>query len=109
MVDSPYSCFSGGSPFSPLLAARIGMVLPVFVFLLVVCLLLSLALLWCLACFHFRSPFSQPGPKRPTLPRLRHPPAAQTIPPPVDSPPLSRRVEGQHLLLYALGARSKAA
>jgi hypothetical protein len=49
------------------------MVLPVFEFVLVVCLLLSLALLWCLDWFH-RRPSSLPGgAKRRTLHRLLKP------------------------------------
>jgi hypothetical protein len=85
------------------------MALHVFVFLLVVCLLLSLALLWRLDWFPLRPSSSRGGAKRTTLHRLRHRLAAQTIAPPVVSSPLPRRVWSQHLLLCAPGARSKAA
>ena len=44
-----------------------------FVILLVVCLLLSLALLWRLYRFHVRSPSSLGGAKRTTLHRLLKP------------------------------------
>jgi IS1 family transposase len=49
------------------------MALHVFVFLLVVCLLLSLVLLWRLDWFHFRSSSSQGGAKRSRLPCLLKP------------------------------------
>jgi len=49
------------------------MALHVFVFLLVVCLLLSLALLWRLCWFHFRPSSSRGGAKRTTLHRLLKP------------------------------------
>jgi hypothetical protein len=49
------------------------MALHVFVFLLVVCLLFSLVLLWRLDWFHFRPSSSRGGPKRTTLPRLLKP------------------------------------
>jgi hypothetical protein len=73
IVDSPYPCFSRSSPFSPFLAARICMVLHVFVFLLVVCLLLSLALLWRLDWFPLRPSSSKGRAKRSTLHRLLKP------------------------------------
>ena len=81
------------------------MALYVFVFLFVDCLLLSLALLWCLDWLRFQPSSSKGAAKRSTLPRLRHRPAAQTIALPVDSPPLPRRLAGQRLLLYVPGAR----
>jgi hypothetical protein len=83
------------------------MALHLFVSLFVVCLLLSLALLWHLDWVHLW-PSSSGGVKRSRLHRLRHRPVAQTIAPPVVSPPLPRWVQGQRLLLYAPGARSKA-
>src|SRR5258708_7663203 len=49
------------------------MALHVFVFLLVVCLLLSLALLWRLCWFHLRPPSSRGGAKRSRLQRLLKP------------------------------------
>jgi hypothetical protein len=49
------------------------MVLHVFVFLLVVCLLFSLVLLWRLDWFHFRPSSSRGGAKRTTLHRLLSP------------------------------------
>ena len=49
------------------------MVLHVFVFLLVVCLLLSLALLWRLDWFPFRPSSSRGWAKRSTLHRLLKP------------------------------------
>jgi transposase-like protein len=68
----------------------------VFVFLLVFFLILSLALLWRLCWFHLRPSSSRGGAKRSRLQRLRHRPA-QTIVPPVVSPPHPRRLEGQRL------------
>src|SRR5438132_2585173 len=73
MGDSPYACFSRSSPFSPFQTARIFMALHVFVFLLVVCLLLSLALLWRLDCFPLRSSSARGGAKCTTLQRLLPP------------------------------------
>src|SRR5260221_1709325 len=73
MGDSPYACFSRSSPFSPFQTARIFMALHVFVFLLVVCLLLSLARLGRLDWFPLRPSSSRGGAKRPTLPRLLKP------------------------------------
>jgi hypothetical protein len=49
------------------------MSVPVFVFLLVVCLLLSVALLWRLDWLHFRPSFSRGGAKRTRLHRLLKP------------------------------------
>jgi hypothetical protein len=57
----------------PFQAARIRMALQVFVFLLVVCLLLSLTLLWRLDWFHLRPSSSRGGAKRTTLQRLLKP------------------------------------
>ena len=81
------------------------MALHVFVFLLVVCLLLCLALFWRLDWFPFRPSSSPGGAKRTTLHRLRHRPAPQTIVPPVVSPLLPRRVWSQRPRLYAPGGR----
>jgi hypothetical protein len=64
------------------------MLVPVFVFLLVVCPFLCLALLWRHDWFHLRPSSSRGGAKRGTL---------QTIAPPVVSAPLPRWVEGQLL------------
>src|SRR5215469_12079350 len=73
MGDSPYSCFSRGSPYFPFLAARIVMLVPMYVFLIVVCPLLCLTLLWRLDWFHFQ-PSSSPGAtKRTTLHRQLQP------------------------------------
>jgi hypothetical protein len=47
--------------------------------------------------FPLRPSSSKGGAKRTTLHRLRHRPAAQTIAPPVVSPPLPRRVESRRL------------
>ncbi len=85
------------------------MAVHVYIFLLVGCLLFFLALLWRLDWLHLQSSHSRGGAKRSRLHRLRHRPAAQTIAPPVVSPPLPRRVKSQRLGLYAPGARSKAA
>jgi hypothetical protein len=64
-----------------------------FVFLLVICLLLSLARLGCLCWLHLQPCVSRGGAKRSTLHRSLCP-AAQTIAPPVVLPPLLRWVEG---------------
>src|SRR6266566_7859709 len=72
MGDSPYPCFSRSSPFSPSLVARIVMPVHVYVFLLVVCLLLSLALLWRHDWLHLQ-PCSSRGAKRSTFHRLLKP------------------------------------
>src|SRR5260221_9399416 len=63
----------GSSPCFPFQTARILMALHVFVFLLVVCLLLSLALLWRLDWFHLRPSSSRGGAKRSTLHGLLKP------------------------------------
>ena len=80
------------------------MVLPVFVFLLVVCLLLSLALLWCLDWFQFRPSSLPGGATRSTLHRLLKPRSPDDCPACrlVSTPP---RLEGQHLLRCVLGER----
>lgn len=73
MVDSPYACFSRRSPFSPFQAARFRMSLHVFVFLLVVCLFLSLTVLWRLDWLQFRSSSSRGGARRCRLPHQLKP------------------------------------
>jgi hypothetical protein len=73
----------------------------VFVFLLVVCLLRCLGLLWRLDWFPRRPATSRGGTKRITLHRLRHRPVAQTIARPVVWPLRRRQVEGERLLLCA--------
>jgi hypothetical protein len=80
------------------------MALRVFMFLLVVCYLLSLALLWRLDWFPLRSSSSRGRAKRSTLHRLLKP-APQMIAPPVVWLPLPRRLEGQRLFLYVPGVR----
>jgi hypothetical protein len=55
----------------------------------------------------FRLPPQEQGPSIPPS-NVSSSPAPQTTAPPVDLPPLPRRVEGQHLLMYAPGTRSKA-
>jgi hypothetical protein len=80
----------------------------IVVFLLSVCLLLSLARLGRLRWFPLRPSSSRGRAKRSRLHRLRHRPAAQTMAQPADSPPLPRRLEGQHLLRCAAFARSQA-
>jgi len=61
------------SPFSPFQTARIVLALHGFVFLLVICLLLSLARLWRLCWFHLRPSSSRGRAKRTTLHRLLKP------------------------------------
>jgi hypothetical protein len=63
----------GGSLCFPIQIARMMMVIHVFVFLLVVCLLLSLALLWRLDWFHPGPSSSRGVVKRSTLHRLLKP------------------------------------
>jgi hypothetical protein len=70
------------------------MSLHVFVFLLVVCFLNSLVLLWRLDWFPLQSASSKGTAKRTKLHRLRHRLARQTIAPPVVSAPRPRRVKG---------------
>ena len=77
----------------------------VFLYLLVVCLLLCLVLFWRLCWLHLQPSHSRAGAKRTALHRLRHRPAAQTMAPPVVSPPLPPRVQGQSLLRCVPGAR----
>src|SRR5215472_10597472 len=72
MGDVPYPCISRSSPCSRFQAARFRMALHVFVFLLVVCLLLFLALFWRLDWFPLR-PSSSGGAKRSSLHRLLKP------------------------------------
>ena len=72
-LDSPYPRFSRSFLFSPFPAARFCMVLHVFVVLFVLCLLLSLALLWRLDWLPLRSFSSRGGAKRTTLQRLLKP------------------------------------
>ena len=72
--DSPYPSLSRWrSPVSPFQTARIVMALHAFVFLLVVCLLLSLARLGRLCWFPLRLSSSRGGAKRTTLHRLLKP------------------------------------
>src|SRR5258708_25423389 len=73
MGDSAYPRFSRSSPCSPFQVVRIRMALHVFVFLLVVCLLLSLARLGRLDWFPLRPSSSRGGAKRTTLHRLLKP------------------------------------
>src|SRR6266699_2808869 len=63
----------GRSPCFPFETARMSMTLYVFKFLFVVCLLLSLALLWRLDWFPLRPSSSKGGAKRTTLHRLLKP------------------------------------
>jgi hypothetical protein len=100
-AQGSFSCF----PFE---TARILMAIHVFVFLLVVCLLLSLARLGHLDWFHCRPSSSRGGATRTPVQRLRHRPAAQTIAPPVASPAPTRLLWDLLLRLCAPGARSKA-
>jgi hypothetical protein len=76
----------------------------VYMFLLVVCLFLSLARLGRLCWFPLRPSSLRGGVKRSTLQRLLKP-RTQTTAPPVVSLPLPRQVEGQHLCLCGPGAR----
>src|SRR5216683_3970086 len=80
MGDSAYPRFSRSSPCSPFQVVRIRMALHVFVFLLVVCLLLSLALLWRLDWFPLRPSSSKGGAKRTTLHRLLKPRSPDNCP-----------------------------
>src|SRR5207245_2459854 len=73
ILDSPYPCFSGSSSCFPFPTAKMMMALHVYVFLLVVCFLLSLALLWCLCWLPLRPSSSPGGAKRSTLHRLLKP------------------------------------
>jgi hypothetical protein len=72
-LGSPYPCFSRNSPFSPFQAARFRMAFHMFVFLLVVCPLLSLARLGCLDWLPLRPSSPRGGAKRSTLHRLLKP------------------------------------
>ena len=81
------------------------MALQVYVFLFVFFLLLSLALLWRLCWLPLQPSHFRARAVRIPLHRLRHRPALQTIAPPVDSPPLPRRVEGQRHCLCVPGVR----
>ncbi len=75
MLDSPYPCFLRSSPFSRFQAARCCMALHLFVcvFLLVVCLISSLARLGRLDWFPLRPSPSKGEAKRTTLHRLLKP------------------------------------
>ena len=75
MGDSPSPSleYIWSSPFSPFQTARIVLALHGFVFLLVICLLLSLARLWRLCWFHLRPSSSRGRAKRTTLHRLLKP------------------------------------
>ena len=76
----------------------------VFVFLLVVCLLLSLALLWRLYWLHLQPSHSRGGAKRTTLHRLLKPRSPHDCPAcRLASTPSSGG--DQRLLLYAPGVR----
>lgn len=92
------------SPSSQFQVARFRMALQVFVFLLVVCLLLSLARLGRLDRFHRQPSPSREKAKRHTLHRSLCP-ARQTIAPPVDSPPLPRQEESRRLCLCVPGLK----
>lgn len=80
----------------------------IFLFLLVICLLLTLALLWRLGWLHLQPSHSAVASRRSPVHRLLKP-RSPSIAPPVDSPPLPRRVWSQRLRLCGPGARSKAA
>ena len=84
------------------------MALHAYLFLLVVFLILTLALLWRLDCSIFSLSIQEEGPSTPQ-PSASSSNAPLLTAPPVVSPALPRRVEGQCLLLCDLGARSKAA
>src|SRR5437868_14622924 len=73
MGGSPYPCFSRSSPSSLFQTARILMALHVFVFLFLVCLLLSLARLGRLDWFHARPSYLRGGVKCGRLQRLLKP------------------------------------
>src|SRR5260221_11932768 len=88
MGETPYPCFSRSSPFSSVQAARVRMALPLFV--LMVCLLLSLALLWRHDWLYLR-PSSREGANRGTFPRLLKPRSPDDCPASrLASTPLSR-------------------
>src|SRR5260370_32338310 len=72
-----------------------GMSFDVFLFLLSVCLLLSLALLWRLGWLPLHPSHSAVASRRSPVPRLRHRHAPRLTALPVVSAPLLRRVEGQ--------------
>jgi hypothetical protein len=80
------------------------MALHLFVFLLVVCLLLALALLWCLDRIPLRPSSPRGEAKRNSLPRLLKPRTPDDARP-VVSAPLPRRVEGQRLRRCVPGVR----
>jgi hypothetical protein len=80
------------------------MAIHVFVFLLVVCLLLSLERLGRLDWIHVLPSSSRRGAKRTKLHRSLCP-AAQTIAPSVGSAPLPRRVESQLLCSHQASSR----
>lgn len=75
LSSRPILAAQGGSPCFPFSTARILMALHefVFVFLLIVCLLLSLVLLWRLDWFPLRSASPRGAAKRTRLPRLLKP------------------------------------
>jgi hypothetical protein len=83
------------------------MAVHVLLFLFVVFLLSLWHCFGVLAGSIFRLPPQEEGLSIPPS-NVSSSPAPQTTAPPVDSPPLPRRVEGQHLCLCAPGARSKA-
>src|SRR5260370_17979650 len=71
-----------------------GMTFHVFLFLLSVCLLLSLALLWRLGWLPLHPSHSAVASRRSPVPRLRHRHAPRLTALPVASAPLLRRVTG---------------
>ena len=77
----------------------------VFVFRLVVCLLLCLALLWRLGWFPHRAFLLKRRGHSLKAQRLLQSRAAQTIAPPVVSPPLPQRLSSRCLCLCVPGAR----
>jgi hypothetical protein len=76
----------------------------VFFLLLLCALMFSLARL-CFLCWPHHSPAKLAAPKRPPLHRLRHRLVPHTIAQLVDSPPLSRRLWCQRLLLCVPGMK----
>jgi hypothetical protein len=77
----------------------------VFLFLLSVCLLLSLALLWHLGWLPLQPPHSAVASRRSPVPRLLKPSPSRLTALAVFSPPLPCQLEGQCLLLGVPGQR----